>query len=306
MNPAVDRATSVDALLSERKLRCDPPTTEPGGGGINVSRALRRLGEDAFALFPAGGTTGELLTELLEAEGVPFRRIPIGASTRENLHVTERSTGRQLRFCMPGPTLREAEWKRLFEEVERLTPFPEYLVASGSLPPGVPVDFYAKLAGLVRGKGGRLVLDTFGQPLRLAAETGVFLIKPSLREFEEMTGEPGADESHLPKLAAELIARGSAELLVISLGAAGAFWATSSGAGRLAAPVVPVRSSVGAGDSMVAGVVAGLRRGLSAGEAVRLGVAAGAAAVMNPGTQLCRREDLDRLLGRVVEPAAPP
>lgn len=299
MNPAVDESTSVPYVLPDRKLRCRTPTYEPGGGGINVARAVRKLGGDALAGFPVAGPAGALLMQLLDAEGVRYTAIPIAQWTRENVNVLEEVSGRQFRFCMPGPTLGEHEWRRLLAWVEELRPAPEFLVASGSLPPGVPVDFYAGLAELARRRGSRLVLDASGEPLARAVERGVHLLKPSLDELLALTGEHDVDESRLGDLAAAVVRRGWCEVLVLSLGAGGALWATLTGQERLAAPSVRVRSSVGAGDSMVGGIVWALACGRPLPEAVRYGVAAGAAAVMNPGTALCRREDVDRLYPQV-------
>jgi len=303
MNPAIDVSASVDYVIPDDKLRCGSPTYEAGGGGINVARAIRKLGGDALALFPAGGPAGVLLGTLLDAERVRHRTVPIGGWTRENMNVAERVTRRQFRFIMPGPPLVEREWQAILVELDALDPTPGFVVASGSLPPGVPADFYAQLARRLRGRGVRLVLDSSGEPLRRAIGTGVYLLKPSLREFEELTGEEGCEESRLPVLARRLVDAARCEILILSLGARGVFWMSATERGRLAAPAVPVKSSVGAGDSMVAGVVLSLARGRALADAVRFGVAAGAAAVMNPGTELCRAEDVERLYGEVT--AAP-
>ncbi len=300
MNPAVDVSTGVARVLAERKIRCGPPRYEPGGGGINVARAVRKLGGEASALFPAGGPAGRLLEELLSREGVPKIPIPIESWTRENLNVLEEETGRQFRFVLPGPALREEEWRRCFEAIEGFEPFPAFLVASGSLPPGVPEDFYARLAALAKRRGARLALDSSGPALRGAVEEGVYLWKPSLREFQEWSGEASADEARWRGLAREIVGTGRCEVLVLSLGSGGALWTTRTEQERLTAPAVTVSSSVGAGDSMVAGIVLSLWRGRSLREAVCFGVAAAAAAVMNPGTELCRREDVERLFGQVV------
>ena len=200
-----------------------------------------------------------------------YRAFPTAGWTRENMNIAERVTRRQFRFVMPGPTLVEREWQTILEQIDALEPAPEYLVASGSLPPGVPADFYARLARRVRGRGVRMVLDSSGEPLRRALAEGVYLLKPSLREFEELTGEEGCEESRLPIVARRLIDESRCEVLILSLGARGVFWMSASERGRLAAPTVPVKSSVGAGDSMVAGVVLSLARGRALADAVRSG-----------------------------------
>jgi 6-phosphofructokinase 2 len=232
--------------------------------------------------------------------------MPIAAWTRENLNASETVTRRQFRFLMPGPVLGEAEWQATLALLTGLAPCPRFLVVSGSLPPGVPADFYARVAEYARRWGIKMVLDASGEPLRRAVEAGVYLLKPSLHEFEELTGEKGADESRLPLLGRCLVEQKRCEMLVLSLGARGVLWMTRSERGRLAAPAVPVKSSVGAGDSMVAGIVLALARGQSMRDAVAFGVAAGAASVMNPGTELCHPEDVARLYTEIAAGIASP
>jgi len=296
MNPALDVATSVPYVLPDHKLRCDEPCREPGGGGINVARVVHRLGGDALAWFPAGGPAGDALQALLHAEGVRQLVVPMRGATRENVNVLERASGRQFRFCMPGAALDEGEWAGFLVDDAMPGPPPEYFVLSGSLPPGVPVDFYARCAARARDRGSRVVLDSSGEPLARAVEAGVYLLKPSLHEFRALTGTTAEDERALVALAVDAVMRRRwCDVLVLSLGAAGALWVSTAGAARLAAPAVPVQSTVGAGDSMVAAIVYALAGGRSIADAVRFGVAAGAAAVLNPGTELCRRADIERL-----------
>jgi 6-phosphofructokinase 2 len=301
MNPAIDKSSSVDRVVAEWKLRCDPPSNEPGGGGINVSRAVRKLGGDSLALYAAGGLSGGMLRDLLDKEGLKHQQITISGITRESLSVLEKSTNLQYRFNMPGPTFLEEEWQYCLKEISRLLPGVEYLVASGGLPPGVPLDYYGRLAKTANKESVRMILDTSGIALRLALEEGVFLIKPNLREFSELTGLERTDEVEEEQRARALVTGGRSQIVVISLGAAGVLVASDEGIERIPAPVVPIISKVGAGDSTVAGIVLALARGLSRPEAVRFGVAAGAAAVMTPGSELCRREDVERLYQQISE-----
>jgi 6-phosphofructokinase 2 len=295
MNPAIDKSADVDRVVPERKLRCRPPHFEPGGGGINVARALERLGENALAVYPAGGPPAELLARLLEGEKLAHRPIVIQGWTRENLAVLETATDQQFRFGMPGPHLEDVEWRRCLDEIQDLDPVPDYLVASGSLPPGVPADFYARLARMCAAKRIRLVVDTSGDALRLSLDEGLFLIKPNLRELRAITGEDLEEESRQERLVRSLIEEGRCRYVVVSLGAAGVLAASENDLKRLRAPTVRIQSKVGAGDSTVAGIVLGLSRGKPFMEAVRYGMAAGAAAVMTPGSELCRRDDVERL-----------
>ena len=295
INPCIDKSTGIDNVVAERKLRCDPPSYEPGGGGINVSRAIDKLGGSSTAYYLTGGQIGHMLDRLLDEEHIASERLPIEGLTRENLIVYEKATGLQYRFGMPGPEVQEKELDQCMEKISGIDPPPEYIVASGSLPPGAPDDFYRSLARLAREIKAKLILDTSGGPLRSALEEGVYLIKPNLRELGLLTrGDVEEESSHL-ELAETIIREGKSEIVVVSMGAAGALLVWKSGCERLRAPTVPIKSKVGAGDSMVGGIVLALDRGWPVSDAVRFGVAAGAAAVMTPGTELCRRDDTERL-----------
>lgn len=295
MNPCIDKAAHIDHVVPERKLRCGIPRFYPGGGGINVSRAVGLLGGQSKALFPVGGPTGQMLLKLLEKEGVNALPTEMKAWTRENLIVYEQATGQQYRFGMPGAPMLESEWMAILNRLEDLVPVPDYLVASGSLPRGVPADFFGLVAEIAKEKGTRCILDTSGEPLKKGLEAGVYLVKPNVRELQDLSGKESMNESEQEVLAADLIAGGGTKGVVLSLGSAGAMIVEAEGCRRLRAPTMPVRSKVGAGDSMVGGIVLGLVRGYSLVEAVRFGVAAGAAAVKSEGTELCRREDADAL-----------
>lgn len=295
MNPTIDKSATVKQIIADQKLRCNPPRYEPGGGGINVSRAIKRLAGQSMALYPAGGAIGHMLQDLLDQEELNHRPLPIKNQTRQNFTAFEESSERQFRFGMPGPQLEAAEWQRSLDELSSLEPEPDYIIASGSLPPGVPADFYARLARLGRDRGCRVVVDTKGEALRQAADAGVYLLKPNLRELNQLAERELKDEAEREAVAKELVERGNNELVVISLGAAGALLVSPDGTERVRAPTVPIRSKIGAGDSTVAGIILALARGRPLSEAVRYGVAAGAAAVMTPGTELCGVEDTDEL-----------
>ncbi|MBD3257986.1 hexose kinase [candidate division GN15 bacterium] len=299
MNPTVDMSTVAKRLLPDRKLRCEKPLLEPGGGGINVTRAVGKLGGEALALFPAGGTNGDLLTQMLDREGVESRAIDIDGMTRQNLTVREEAEDHQYRFVMPGPELSEAEWSRCLRTIEKLDPPPAYVVASGSLPPGVPDDFYARLADRTRDAGIRLIMDTSGEPLRRVVDRGVFLIKPNVREITDLMDVESQDETAIEQAAEAMIEQCDCEYVVVSLGAAGALLISDAGTSHVRSPTVPIRSKVGAGDSMVAGIALALERGEDITDATRFGVAAGASAVMTPGTELCRRETTEELMKNI-------
>lgn len=296
LNPALDLSTSTATILPSEKMRCAAPRHDPGGGGINVARAVHALGGQAVTVFPAGGPTGKLLQDLLVAEGVASEVVSIAGLTRENLAVDEVSTGRQFRFVMPGPRLSEAERQACLDLLEQFRPKPDYVVVSGSLPPDCPTDFYGEIVRWATRSGIRLALDTSGPALAVVKQAGVFLLKPNRLELEHLVGRKLGGVEAIAEAAAELVSKGHAQIVVASLGAEGAVLASSAGTERFAAPRIDVRSTVGAGDSMVAGIVFGLSQGRSLAEAARLGIAAGAAALMRPGTELCRREDVAALL----------
>jgi len=301
VNPAIDKSASIDNVVPERKLRCGIPFHEPGGGGINVSRAIHKLGGKSSALYLAGGPLGDMLSDLLGQEGIDHHPTAIHGLTRLNFTVYEESTGQQFRFGMPGPEVQEKEWRQLLDTLYTYQPTPAFIVASGSLSSGMPTDFYARIATCARDLGTRMILDTWGEPFSLAVREGVYLIKPNLRELGDLAGVTIEEEGEQEALARQIIEQGQSEVVVVSLGAAGALLADKNGYERLRAPTVPIKSKVGAGDSMVAGISLRLAQGDSVVEAVRFGVAAGAAAVMTPGTELCRREDAENLYEKIVQ-----
>jgi 6-phosphofructokinase 2 len=238
---------------------------------------------------------------LLEEEGLDHHPLKIEGPTRESFTVDETTSGQQYRFSTPGPEVKPNEWEQCLQEVTAVDPKPDYLVASGSIPPGVPMDFYARLARFARKIDAKMVLDATGEPFFMAVQEGVYLIKPNLREFRRLVGKGLEDETEQVSAAHRLIAEGYCEVVVVSLGAAGALVTWTDGCERLRAPTVSIKSKVGAGDSMVAGIVTAMARGAPPIDAVQYGVAAGAAAVMTPGTTLCRREDTQKLFGRISE-----
>ncbi len=294
MNPALDIATATDRVVPTHKLRCEAPRYDPGGGGINVARAVHALGGDALAIFPAGGSAGEMIRHLLRREGVAHQAVAIAGFTRESLAVEERQSGKQYRFLLPGPQIGPDDQERCLDALAAAAPSAEFIVASGSLPPGVPDDFYGRVGKLANEHGKRLVLDTSGAALKQVGH-GVYLLKPSLRELEGLTGRQIRGAREELAAARQLVDEGCSEIVVLSLGTGGALLVTAEQQERFPAIAVPAKSTVGAGDSMLAGIVLSLTRGLPIREAVRFGTAAGAAALLGSGTQLCRREDVERL-----------
>jgi 6-phosphofructokinase 2 len=289
------------------KLRCTEPRYDPGGGGINVARAIHFLGGEALAMFAAGGPTGKTLSDLLTEEGVSTRVIPIAGRTRESLAVDETATGRQYRFVMPGPVLSDAELSNCLDTLRILAPKPGYLVASGSLPAGAPTDFYGRVAEVAKELGARMVLDTSGDALRGGIERGgVYLLKSSRRELEALAGKSLPGDADQVDAAASLVRKRRAEIVVVSLGANGALLVTDDRVQNFPAIPVPVQSTIGAGDAMVAGIVLALARGWSLDESMQFGTATASAALLRLGNELCRREDVERLYAQSCKDALVP
>lgn len=298
LNPAIDGASECDKVYATHKIRTSNERYEPGGGGINVARVVKTLGGEAQALYLAGGATGGVLDELLDARSIPRLRVPIADHTRVSHVVYERSTGLEYRFVPEGPEIAASEWQDCLKTVADLDW--TYLVASGSLPRGVPGDFYIRLIELAKDRGGKVVLDTSGPALAATfAHGGLHLVKPSGGEFEKLIGRQLPTIEAVMQAAAEAVAAGRTELLAVTLGHDGAVLATRDEVFALAAPDVEARSASGAGDSFVAAMVHGLAEGFSPEGAFRLAVATGSAAVLSPGTELCERADIDRLHAEV-------
>ena len=298
LNPAMDLSTATAQVEPTRKLRCSLPRYDPGGGGINVARVVATLGGDAVAVYPAGGPFGDMLERILAGLALPQRRVPIAGDTRESFTVDENASGRQFRFVLPGPELSAAEQQACLDAIAALDPAPEFIVLSGSFPPGVALSFFDEVAALARRIEARLVLDCSGEALQYAASRGgIYLLKPSLSELATLLGSKVEGEAAQEAALRGLIGRGVAEVIVLSLGGEGAVLASKEGIERFAPLDVPVRSAVGAGDSMVGAMVLALSHGWSLRDAVRYGIAAGSATIMRPGTELCRAEDVERLYG---------
>ncbi|KAA5544944.1 1-phosphofructokinase family hexose kinase [Adhaeribacter rhizoryzae] len=295
INPAVDKSTYVDELSPDNKLRCDAPIFEPGGGGINVSRAIKRMGGDSLAYYLAGGSTGNVLCQLLDKEGLTHIPIPSIKWTRENFAVTERTTDRQYRFGMPGSEIPEEEWKYSLIKLEKTSPKPEYIVASGSLPRGVPNDYYARVATIAKNMGAKLILDTSGEALKKAAGIGVYLLKPNISELAKLAGKESLEEHEREGFAQQLVRDGMCEVMVVSMGAQGAMLVTKDQIEYVAPPEIKPKSTVGAGDSMVAGMVFTLAQGWPLCEVIKYGVAAGTATTMTPGSELCNKADIEEI-----------
>lgn len=300
LNPTIDKSTAVQEIVPDQKIKCEKPKYEPGGGGINVSRALKKLGGDSIAAFLSGGHIGNFFTELLEKENISILPYSIKEQTRENLILFDRSTNNQYRFGMEGPEVSESEWQGFLTSIEKINDI-DYLVASGSVSPGIPSDFYARLGRIAKNKNARYILDTSGDALKAALQEGVYLFKPNLGELANLTGIKDLDKTMVEEKALEILHSQNCEAIVVSLGPDGAMLVSKNITEHIPSPKVERKSTVGAGDSMVAGIVLSLSKNKTLQEAARFGVACGTAATMNPGTELCKKEDVERLYAWINE-----
>jgi len=299
INPSIDVATSVERVAPFHKLRCGAERRDPGGGGINVARVMKRLGADVIAMYPTGGAIGQLLRRLVDLEGVPGLTIPTSGETREDFTVVDETTGKPYRFVLPGPLVSESEWRACLDAFTTLDERVRFVVVSGSLPPGVPQDFYSRIAKIAKQADKKAIIDTSGPPLKAALQAGVYLIKPSLREFKLLMGLSLESQADWIKACRSLIDSGQVEIVTLTLGEQGALLVTRDQVLRARALPIKLVSVVGAGDSFLGAMVWSLACGHAIETAFRYGVAAGSAALLMPGTELCRREDVERLVNNV-------
>ena len=301
MNPAIDVAYEADRVVHTQKVRSSQERYDPGGGGVNVARVIDRLGGTARALYVAGGATGTALDALLDLHQMARSRIDIAEHTRISTSVYERETGKEFRFVPRGPTVTPDECRRCLEHLEQITC--DYLVASGSLPLGAPDNFYAQVRIIAQQRKMKFVLDTSGPALRDGlAGGGIFVLKPSLGELQHLVGRQLVNIEAIAIAAGDIIRSGQAEYVAVTMGHEGALLAHRTGI--LHSPALPVeaRSAVGAGDSFLAAMIFALAADRSPVDAFRYGMAAGAAAVQTPGTDLCHREEVERLYALVAAP----
>ncbi|MGL5218896.1 MAG: 6-phosphofructokinase II [Plesiomonas shigelloides] len=299
LSPSLDSATTTAKMYPEGKLRCTAPVFEPGGGGINVARAIVYLGGQAHAIFPIGGPTGEHLKELLDREGIQTETLTTADWTRQNLHVNVDSSGEQFRFVMPGAQLTQSEFDQLAQRVNTI-PAGSILVISGSLPPGTPLEKLIELVQQAKANGLQCIIDSSGDALKACLDLGgIALVKPNQNELSALIGRTLEDPDDVRNAAKELVQSGAVERVVVSLGPQGALAVDRDHCVQVVPPPVKKMSTVGAGDSMVGAMTLKLSQGADLIDTVRFGVAAGSAATLNLGTRLCSLEDTLRLYGYI-------
>jgi 6-phosphofructokinase 2 len=293
INPSLDKSTHFAKLVAEQKIRCEKPRYDAGGGGINVSKAIAKLGGKSTCVFTSGGSSGEMLKDLIAKEKLESIVIKTKNWTRENFIAFDTSTQSQYRFGFPGNELYDDETAKIIEVVSNLEA--SYLVISGSLNEGLPTNFYQKIAETAKASRIKVIVDTPGEALKKVLETGVFMIKPNIGELAKLIGVERLELADVEKAAKNLIEKGAAEIVVVSLGADGAILVSKNETHFVKAPIVDKKSTVGAGDSMVGGMVLALSQNKTLKEVIQMGVCCGTAATMNEGTQLFRVEDVEKL-----------
>ena len=294
MDPALDISGNIESLMPDSHLPCDNVRAHAGGGGLNVSRAIQALGGASQAYYVAGGYTGLQLRYLLDQEGLDHHPLPIHSEIRHGVAIRDAEKGEQYRFSLSQMALSEVEWQACLDTMVQLCPIPDYLVLSSSLPEGVPHDFYAQVIRAFKPHRTKVILDVPGiEDLKPAYEEGVFLVKPAADELNAMAGKELTDDQAQVDFARQLVDECGIQVVLLSLGEAGVCVVTAQDEICIRPPDVDVVSTVGAGDTLVAGTVLALSRGLSLTDSVRYGVAASASTVKADGSGLCNREETD-------------
>jgi 1-phosphofructokinase family hexose kinase len=298
LNPAVDRELTVPELVFDHVLRATAWQVDFGGKGFNVSRLLSSLGEDSIAVGFAGGRAGELLRDGLHSLGIGTDFIWVAGETRTNVSIVNQDHSHYLKANEPGPTISRQALDELVKKVASLAGAGDWWVLAGSLPPGVPESIYADLIAIIQDQGGKVILDTSGNPLALGCQAQPFLVKPNAYEAAMLTGLP-VENSDQIALAGQAVRASGPANVVISLGKDGAMLLTEAGRWLAKAPRIEERNPIGAGDSMVGGIVWGLHSGLGLERALAWGIASGAATASLSGTAVGSRSLVETLLAQV-------
>lgn len=296
VNPALDKSAKIDQLVPEQKLNCHSIEYQAGGGGVNISRVLEVLKVKNKCLFTSGGDTGLQLKNILLEEKIRFAEIPVGSWTRENLSVVDTQTGLQYRFGMPGNGLTTDEIESINQMIDKEVTENSILVLSGSLSEKMPLDLYVQLIKQVASKKIKIIVDTSGKAMMETIKEKVFLIKPNQQELAQLARKDFLSKKEQEEIAMELVNTNKAIYVVVSLGARGAFLASSEGVIYRNTPSIKVKSTIGAGDRMVAGMIYAIEQNLSPAEILKWGVVCGSATTMTEGTNLATVTDINEVL----------
>lgn len=302
INPAIDVFGVTDEIFDDSKSRCQKASSLPGGGGINVARNIHRMGSAVAAVFPSGGLNGELLKKLIQADGTPFKAVDIVDETRQNFAITETKRDIMHHFVFPGPVLTESEYNACLKALFSFHPAPKYMVLSGSIPTGMPNDFYKKITIQAKEQGIKVILDTSGPALSESLFTGAYLAKLNRREFASLGYDEHVSVEELQKQMKTLVNRDAVDVLIVTLNRGGAVLVSKCGESLFFdAPKVHIVSHVGAGDSFVSALVHQLNMGTPLKRAAHYGVAAAAVTVQLEGNQLHDLDWLERMVNEVTE-----
>ncbi len=297
-NPAVDQTVRVHRLEIDAVNRFFAPQLDASGKGVNVSRMVHRLGWPTLALGFLAGEIGLLIEKSLDDEGVPHHFVRVPGQTRLNMTVVDETTDSATQLLGPGPMIEREHLAQLDDLLRSRLPAARILVLAGNLPPGAPDDIYATYVRLARARDVQTIVDADNEALRLAVAAKPSFIKPNLAEAERLLGRKLPDLTAVAAGARELAARGIATV-VISMGARGAIGTQGERAWLAVPPEVERQSTVGAGDSFVAGLAVALTSGNDIVEGLRHGTAAGAATAMTLGTAQGTAEAIRAILPRV-------
>ncbi len=298
LSPCIDKSTEVDKFIPEKKLKCSYPMLEAGGGGINVSRALKNFGAHSICAYIAGGYTGQLFNQMVFHEGLGSFIVDSPLHTRENFIVFEKQTHLQFRFGMPVNDVKEKEWRAIIRFLHQQKNV-RYLILSGSISEKISPFFFKELNSFVKQSGCLLIADTSGLALKQVLQTGAYLIKPNLNEFSSLFKTPIKGYKEIVKQGKKIISKNKIKNIIVSLGGDGAILITAEKSILFKTLPLKIKSTVGAGDSMVAGTVFKLNQGHDISESVKFGVACGAATTLTPGTQLCDMASATRMFKKV-------
>lgn len=295
MNPSVDIGTQAEKVITNQKTRCAVPVVDPGGGGVNVARVLSRLGISCDALFISGGYTGNLLKEMMAKEKVPVLPVESSDNTRQNISIIENQSGEQYRFVLPGMVSESSVWEEVLQKVKASVQRYDFVIGSGSLPDGVPVDFYSRLSAIASNAGKAFVLDTSGPALWEGLHSGAAYIKPNQEEFAELKAIYGAGSD---EALCRLLFEKGVKNIIHTLGKERTVLISEQGTFSYTPPSIEVRSSIGAGDSFVGGMIAGLIQGLPEQKAVAYGISTAASTLQSEGTDLCDVNEVKAIFAR--------
>jgi 1-phosphofructokinase family hexose kinase len=297
LNPALDRELTIEEFTFDTVLRASKSTLDCGGKGFNVSRAVAALGGQSVALGFVGGATGERLAGELAALGIETDFVRIAGETRTNTSIVTGDHIHYLKVNEAGPSIGQAEQEALLEKCRSLARLGDWWVLGGSLPPGVPASFYAQVVEIAQAAGACVIVDTFGEPLRLACQKQPYIAKPNHIEAGELAGIPFTMDD-APIILRKIHSLG-VQNIVLSLGKDGALLSDGEQVWLAQAPKIEERNPIGAGDALVAGLVWALSDGHSLLESLTWGIASGAAAASLSGTAVGSRQMVQELTGGV-------